>query len=131
MVDENSKASDRNDQELYPETVMVPIICCPELGIDQVDCGIGAPNVDHLVNNSWLLKAAEEIFPTVGERLVRSYLHECIVQGDERGEQIQVSCGEHNSKQNLALSRDTFNKNIRQRTPLVSRYINTSLLIEQ
>lgn len=50
--------------------------------------------------------------------LAVSYLHACVIQGDERGEQIQVTCGEHKSKQNLALSRDAFKKNIKQKHSL-------------
>lgn len=42
-----------------------------------------------------------------------SYLHACVIEGDEGAEQIQVACGEHNCKQDLALSRDTFHKHIK------------------
>lgn len=38
------------------------------------------------------------------------YLHACVIEGDEGREQIQVARGEHDSKQDLALSRDTFNR---------------------
>lgn len=40
MVNQNSKAPNRNNQELHSETVMVAIIGGPELHVDQVDCGI-------------------------------------------------------------------------------------------
>lgn len=81
VVDENSKTPDRNDQELHSETVMVAIVGGPELHIDQVDGGVRTADVDHL--------------------------HACVIEGDEGGEQIQVARGEHYSKQDLALSRDT------------------------
>lgn len=42
------------------------------------------------------------------------YLHACVIEGDEGGEQIQVARGEHYSKQDLALSGDTWNMNIKQ-----------------
>lgn len=81
MVDENSKTSYRNYQELHPETVMVAIIGSPEFHVDQVDRGTRTADVDHL--------------------------HACVVEGDEGAEQIQVACGEHDGKQDLTLSRDT------------------------
>lgn len=81
MVDENSKTPNGNNQELHSETVVVAIIGGPELHVDQVNCGICTTDVDHL--------------------------HACVIEGDERGEQIQVACGEHYGKQDLAFSRDT------------------------
>lgn len=39
-----------------------------------------------------------------------TYLHACVIEGDEGCEEIQVASGEQYSKQNLALSRDTLNK---------------------
>lgn len=48
MVDEDSKTPNRNNQKLKSETVMVAIVGCPKLHIDQVDCGIRTTNVDHL-----------------------------------------------------------------------------------
>lgn len=48
MVDENSETSNRNNQKLHPETVMVSIIGGPELHVDQVDGGIRTADVDHL-----------------------------------------------------------------------------------
>ena len=53
MVDENSETSDRNDEELHSETVMVAVIGGPELHVDQVDCGIGTSDVDHLGKQQW------------------------------------------------------------------------------
>lgn len=81
MVDENSQTPDGNDQELDSETVMVAIVGGPELNVDQVHCGIRTTDVDHL--------------------------HACVIEGDEGGEQIQVACGKHYSKQDLALSGDS------------------------
>lgn len=48
VVDENSETSNRNDEELHSETVMVAVIGGPELHVDQVDCGIRTSDVDHL-----------------------------------------------------------------------------------
>lgn len=48
MVDEDSKTSNRNNQKLKSETVMVAIVGGPKLHVDQVDCGIRTTNVDHL-----------------------------------------------------------------------------------
>lgn len=81
MVDEDRKSSNRNNQELHPEAVVVSVVGGPELHVDQVDCGVRTADVDHL--------------------------HARVIQGDEGGEQIQVTGGEDESKQNLALSRDT------------------------
>lgn len=81
VVDENSETPDGNNQELHSETVMVAIVGGPELRIDQVDCRIRTSDVDHL--------------------------HAGVIEGDEGGEQIQVARGEHDSKQDLAFSRDT------------------------
>lgn len=48
MVDQKGEATHGNHQKLHSESIMVSIIGCPELRIDQVDCGIGTSNVDHL-----------------------------------------------------------------------------------
>lgn len=48
------------------------------------------------------------------EDVLVSYLHACVIEGDEGGEQIQVACGKHYSKQDLALSGDSFNRNMKQ-----------------
>lgn len=81
MVDENCKTPNGNNQKLHSETVMVPIIGCSELHVDQVHCSIRTTDIDHL--------------------------HTRIIEGDVSGEKIQVTCGEHNRKQDLALSRNT------------------------
>jgi len=81
MVDENRETRDRNNQELHSEAVVVAIVCCLELHVDQIDCGISTADVDHL--------------------------HACVVKRDEGGEEIQVASGEDQSKQDLAFSRDT------------------------
>lgn len=43
-----------------------------------------------------------------------SHLHGGVVDGDEGGEQIQVASGEHNGKQDLALSRNTFDTHAKE-----------------
>lgn len=118
MVDENSQTSNRNDQELHSETVVVAVIGGPEFGVDQVDRGIRTTDVDHLENNTNTL-----ISQRTGRNrrhcvkgywcVLPSYLHACVIEGDEGAEQIQVACGEHNRKQDLALSRDTLHKHIK------------------
>ncbi len=66
MVDEDSETSDRNNQELHSETVVVAIVGGPELHVDQVDCGIRTADVDHLVNNTEQLvtEGSEEKYGT-------------------------------------------------------------------
>lgn len=51
MVDENSETPNRNNQELHPKTVMVPIVGSPELHVDQINCGIRTADVYHLVSS--------------------------------------------------------------------------------
>lgn len=48
MVDQKGEATHGNHQKLNSESIMVSIIGCPELRVDQVDRGIGACNVDKL-----------------------------------------------------------------------------------
>lgn len=48
MVDKNCETPNGDHQKLHPETVMVAVIGGPELHVDQVDCGIGTGDVDHL-----------------------------------------------------------------------------------
>lgn len=48
MVDEHSKTSHWDNQELHPETVMIAVIGGPELHVDQVDGGICTADVDQL-----------------------------------------------------------------------------------
>lgn len=55
MVDKNCQTPNRNHQELHPETVMVTIVGGPELHVDQVDCGVGTRDVDHLVRGQMII----------------------------------------------------------------------------
>lgn len=48
MVDQESQSTDRDDQELHSERVMVPIISRLELQVDEVHSGVCASNVDDL-----------------------------------------------------------------------------------
>lgn len=81
MVNQESQATNRDDQELHSEGVMVSIISCLELHVDQVHSGVWTSDVDDL--------------------------HGGVVERDERCEQVKVSSGEHQGKQDLTLSRNT------------------------
>lgn len=48
MVDEESQAAHRDDQELHPESVVVAIVGGFELGVDQVHQGVGTSDVNDL-----------------------------------------------------------------------------------
>lgn len=48
MVDQESQATNRDNQELHSERVMVPIVSRLELRADQVHSGVRTPNVDDL-----------------------------------------------------------------------------------
>lgn len=48
VVDQESQATNRDNQELHSERVVVPIISGLELDVDQVHCGIRTPDVDDL-----------------------------------------------------------------------------------
>ncbi len=48
MVDKESQSTNRDDQELYSERVMVPIISSLELQVDQVHSGVCTTDVDDL-----------------------------------------------------------------------------------
>ena len=48
MIDEEREASHGDHQKLHSEGVVVAVVRCLELHIDQVHCGIGAGNVDKL-----------------------------------------------------------------------------------
>lgn len=115
MVNENSQTPHRHHQELHPEAVMVAIICGSELHIDQVDCGIRTPDVDHLEKSTEQL-CNEGTGGGCGitwqsrDGGVTSHLHGCVIEGDEGAQQIQVARGEHYGKQDLAFPRDTFKK---------------------
>lgn len=61
MVDENSETSDRNNQELHSEAVVVAIVGGPELHVDQVDCGIRTSDVDHLYKQHRAARHWEEL----------------------------------------------------------------------
>lgn len=52
MVDKNSQAANWNDQELHSEAVVVTVVGGSEFHINQVYCGVGTANVDHLENSS-------------------------------------------------------------------------------
>lgn len=48
MVDEEGKSTDRHDEELCSECVVVSVIGGLELHVDEIDGGVGAWQVDHL-----------------------------------------------------------------------------------
>lgn len=48
MVDEERQTTNGNDQELHPERVMVPVVGCLELHVDQVHRGVRTSDVDDL-----------------------------------------------------------------------------------
>lgn len=81
MVDKEGQSSNRYDQELYPERVMVTIIGSLELCVDQVHCSVRTANVDDL--------------------------HRSVVERYEGSEQVQVTCCEYQGKQDLTFPRDT------------------------
>lgn len=48
VVNQECQATNRDDQELHSERVVVSIISCLELGVDQVHGGVRTSNVDYL-----------------------------------------------------------------------------------
>lgn len=48
MVDQESQPTDRHDQELHSECVVVPVIGGLEFQVDQVHGGVRTANVDDL-----------------------------------------------------------------------------------
>lgn len=48
MVNQKSQSTNGDDQELHSERVVVPVISCLELQIDQVHGGVRTSNVDDL-----------------------------------------------------------------------------------
>lgn len=49
MVDQERQNSSRNDEELHPESVVVPVVSGFELAVDHPHRGKGASYVDHLI----------------------------------------------------------------------------------
>lgn len=80
MVNQESQTANRHNQELDSECIVVPVISCLELNVDQVHSGIRTSNVDDL--------------------------HSGVVERDEGGEEVQVASGKHQGKQDLTLSRN-------------------------
>lgn len=48
MVDKECQASNWDDQEFHPESVVVAIVGGLEFNVDQVNCGIGTCDVEDL-----------------------------------------------------------------------------------
>lgn len=48
MVDEESQSTNGDHEELHPERVVVPIVRCLKLHVDEVHGGISATDVDDL-----------------------------------------------------------------------------------
>lgn len=48
MVHQESQSANGDNQKLHPERVMVPVISCLELHVDQVHRGIRTSNIDEL-----------------------------------------------------------------------------------
>ena len=86
MIDKNGKANSRNDEEFCSEGVMVRVVCGLELDKDKVECSVGT---DYKKN-----------------------LHGRIVRGHEVCDKVEITCCEHQSKENLTLARDTLGRMI-------------------
>lgn len=48
VVNQKSQATNRDNKELHSERVVIPIVSCLELNVDQVDGGVCTSNVDDL-----------------------------------------------------------------------------------
>jgi len=81
VVDEESETSDGHDEELHTECIVVAVVGRLKLVVHQIYCGVRRTDEDTL--------------------------HAAVVQRDKVGEQIQVTCGEHQGKHDLRLSRET------------------------
>lgn len=88
VVHKHREASDGHDQELDAERVVVAVVRRLELVVDHPERGVSASHVHNL--------------------------HAGVVDGDEGGEEIKVSSGEHQSEEDLALPR---NSSARPRLP--------------
>jgi len=78
MVDEECKPTDRNNEEFSTEGVVVSIIGCLELEVNEVHCCIGTRQVN--------------------------YLHDSVVRRDKVCQQIKISGGENKGKHHLGFS---------------------------
>ena len=81
MIDKESQPSNRNNQKLHAESVVIGIIGGLELDKHKVDSEDGGAHKEDL--------------------------HDGVVGRDEGGEQVQVASQKHQGKQDLGLARDT------------------------
>ena len=81
VVDKECQPSNRHNQELDAESVVVTVIGGLELSKQQIDGAERSSNEDHL--------------------------HRSVVQRDEIGKQVEVATGEHHHKHHLRLARKT------------------------
>lgn len=84
IVLQEGEANDWDQEKLQAERVILTVKRFPEFSIDHVHCDIGA----------------EE----------ENQLHDCVVDGDEVGEQVQVPGSEDEREKDLALPRDAWFK---------------------
>lgn len=81
MIDKEGQTNCRNHKKLCSERVVIRVVCCLELDEDEVECGIGTDQEEHL--------------------------HDSVVWRHKVSDKIQITRGEDQSKQNLTLARDT------------------------
>lgn len=65
MVDQESQATNRDDQELHSERVVVPIIGRLELQVDQVHGGVRTSDVDDLKDTDSTIQKTEDEYSLV------------------------------------------------------------------
>lgn len=65
MVDQESQATNRDDQELHSECVVVPIIGRLELQVDQVHGGVRTSDVDDLKDTDSTIQKTEDEYSLV------------------------------------------------------------------
>lgn len=92
---------------------MVSIISSLEFHVDEVHGSIGTSDVDNLVmkrQERAVVNANYVISLFFLSKWETTYLHERVVERNKGGEQVQVTCCEHQSKEYLAFPRDSCQK---------------------
>jgi len=75
MVENQGEEKSRSKQKLNSKGIVITIVCCLKFHIHQIDCRSCTPNEEDL--------------------------HGGVVQGDEAGQEIEISRHKHNQEQNL------------------------------
>ena len=102
VVEDHGQDCYGSEEELHPEGVVVAVISCAEFDVHQVHRGCCRCNEEHLYGTRSVYSVYKQYATGNLE-----YLHDCIVDTDKVGDEVEVSGDKDHKEENLRFPRDS------------------------